>query len=67
MNDLREFWEWALKLEEPWKISDVAYRDVEGEHEVHIYLDVPRRSLVKCPECGMLCKIMDRDSRSVLL
>jgi transposase len=60
VNDLREFWEWALKLEEPWKISDIAYRDVEGEEEVHIYLDVPRRSLVKCPECGMLCKVHDR-------
>ena len=23
MNDLKEFWEWALRLDEPWKVDDV--------------------------------------------
>jgi transposase len=60
VNDLKEFWEWALKLEEPWKISDVSYRDEDNEQEVHVRLEVPKGLPVKCPECGMLCKVHDR-------
>jgi len=57
---LEEFWELALEPADPWKVTDVGYRDAEGEREVHIRLDVPYGSLVGCPECGALCKVHDR-------
>jgi transposase len=60
VNDLKEFWEWGLKLEDPWKVADVSYRDAGGEQEVHIRLDVPFGMKVRCPECGRMCKVHDR-------
>lgn len=64
MNDLREFWKWALRLEEPWKVSDVSYKDADGEQEVHIRIEVPTGSSVRCPVCGSVCKVHDRRERT---
>lgn len=60
VNELERFWTELLEIEGPWKVSDVRLEEEDGSKEVHIRLEVPKGSLVKCPECGTLCKVHDR-------
>jgi transposase len=47
MNDL---FTRALGIQAPWRIGDVQFS--EPEKELHIYLEYPRGSRFRCPECG---------------
>ena len=40
----------ALGIQGPWRIQDVQFS--EQEQELHIYLEYPRGSRFRCPECG---------------
>jgi transposase len=47
----------ALKLESPWKITNVEF--LEGEGEIKVFVDFPRGSLFRCPVCGKEVKAYD--------
>lgn len=47
----------ALQLEPPWQIKTVEF--TEDENELKIFIDFPRGSVFKCPQCGKETKAYD--------
>jgi len=47
----------TLKIEEPWEVTKVEF--IENESKINIYLDFPRGSVFKCPQCELEAKAYD--------
>lgn len=57
MQVLESLFTRALKLESPWKVKKIEFK--EGEKELKIFIDFPRGSIFKCPKCGREAKAYD--------
>jgi len=57
MEGLEALFAKALKLESPWKITKVEFK--EGEGVINVFVDFPKGSLFHCPVCGKEVKAYD--------
>lgn len=57
MEGLESLFERALRLDPPWKISKVEFKESEGA--VKVFVDFPRGSVFCCPVCGKSVKAYD--------
>lgn len=60
MRDLYDFIENILDIEDPWKVTDTYVEGEGADKEIHTRVEVPFGSDVRCPECGIFCKVHDR-------
>lgn len=57
MEVIEPLFEKALKLESPWHVKAIEFN--EAEKRLKIFIDFPRGSVFKCPECGKEAKGYD--------
>ncbi|HDH10851.1 MAG TPA: transposase family protein, partial [Nitrospirae bacterium] len=57
MEVIEGLFEKALKLESPWQVKAIEFK--ESEKRLKILIDFPRGSVFKCPECGKEAKGYD--------
>jgi len=57
MDCLESLFARALKLESPWEIREIEFR--EGGGEIKVFVDFPRGSVFSCPACGKEVKAYD--------
>jgi transposase len=57
MEALESLFAKALKLEPPWMITKIEFRETEGV--IRVYVDFPRGSVFPCPVCGKHMKAYD--------
>ena len=57
MEGLEALFERALRLDQPWRISLIEFRESEGS--IKVFIDFPRGSLFCCPVCGRSVKAYD--------
>ena len=57
MEGLEALFERALRLDPPWRISKVEFRESEGI--IKVFIDFPRGSIFCCPVCGKSVKAYD--------
>jgi len=47
----------ALRLESPWEISKIEFKEQEGR--INVFIDFPKGSVFRCPKCGKEVKAYD--------
>jgi len=62
-TEINEFLEKILGFSKPWIITKVK-ENIE-KNEVEIFLDYPKGTKIRCPECGELCPVNDSRVRKL--
>ena len=63
-KEKENFFEKLLKVSEPWHIENVEEKIIDlNNTEVHIYLNYPRGTKFKCPNCSKDCTTYDSSWR----
>ncbi len=57
MQVLESLFEKALKLEPPWRVKRIEFR--EEEKRLNVFIDFPRGSVFACSKCGKEAKAYD--------